>query len=186
VEDHVIDVAMLKMLPLFDSLDDGHLEVLTKNLRPLHMEAGEMLITEHSETRAPLFIVEDGELEVSRKDAKGVSHRITVLEPPTVVGELEFLADVNSSASVKALTEVSGMLLPRAQFQKLFAAGEPTAYHLALAIGRMLSERLADTNTLLIKALSDSPERLERVSNAQFDSDALSKIDDELEQLLDS
>jgi CRP-like cAMP-binding protein len=182
----VIDVSMLKMLPLFDTLVEEHLEVLTKNLRPLHMEAGEMLITETTQTRGPLFIVEDGELEISRKDSKGVSHKITVLDPPTVVGELEFLADVNSSASVKALTEVSGMLLPRACFQALFAAGEPAAYHLALAIGRMLSERLADTNMLLVKALSDSPERLERVSNAQFDHEALTRIDDELDQLLDS
>jgi CRP-like cAMP-binding protein len=185
VEEPVIDAAKLKTLPLFETLVEEHLEILTRNLRPLHMDAGEVLITERSETRGPLFIVEDGELEVSRADNNGVSHRITVLEPPTVVGELEFLADVRASASVEALTEVGGMLLPRASFQALFAAGEPAAYHLALAIGRMLSKRLADTNTLLVKALSDSPERLARVSSAQFDSEALARIDEELRQLLE-
>ncbi len=181
----MIDVATLKMLPLFDDLVEEHLEVLTRNLRPLHLDAGETLIEEGTQTRAPLFLVESGELEISRQDNRGVAHRITVLEPPTVAGELEFLADVNSSATVRALTEVSGMLLPRARFQSLFAAGEPAAYHLALAIGRTLSERLADTNSLLVKALSHSPERLERVQSAQFDSAALARIDDELEQLLD-
>lgn len=181
-----MDASTLGHIGLFEDLTPEHLEVLAKNLRPLHMEAGEMLITENSETRAPLLIITDGTLEVTRQDAHGTSHSITTLEPPTVVGELEFLADVPASASVKVLSEVRGVLLPRARFQILFEEGQPAAYALALSIGRVLSQRLADTNLLLIKALAGQPERMRKIEQAQFDAKALANIDAELDSLLDT
>ncbi len=181
-----MDASTLGHIGLFEDLTQEHLDVLARNLRPLHMDAGEMLITESSETRAPLLVVTDGILEVTRRDADGTSHTITKLEPPTVVGELEFLANVPASASVKAVSEVSGVLLPRARFQALFDEGQPAAYALALSIGRILSQRLADTNHLLIKALAGQPERMRAVEQAQFDAKALANIDAELDALLDT
>lgn len=180
----MIDAQTLQRFPLFDGLAAKDLEVLSQNLRPLHLEAGEMLITEGSATRAPLFLVEVGALEVTRRDAQGKSHRIVELHPPTVVGELEFLGPVHSSASVRATAEIRGMLLPRERFETLFEAGEPAAYHLALTIGRVVSQRLAETNMLLVKALADSPQRFEKVVTAQLDKEALARADAELEALL--
>ena len=178
-----MDVATLGRIGFFADLKPAYLEVLARNLRPLHMSAGEMLITEDAPTRAPLFVIDQGKLEVTRKAPDGTPRPIATLESPTVVGELEFLADVPSSASVKAVTELAGVLLPRERFQALFDAGEPAAFALALLIGRLVSKRLADTNKLLIRALvTEGPTRPS--GGRKLDGAALASVDDELEALL--
>jgi CRP-like cAMP-binding protein len=121
--------------------------------------------------------------KITRKDPNGKPRPIVTLEPPTVVGELEFLADVPSSASVVAIEELSGVLLPRERFQALFEAGEPAAYALALLIGRLVSKRLADTNKLLIRALV-TESSTHRGGDKQLDGAALASVDEELEALL--
>lgn len=179
----LISTAQLRQVALFSRLPGPALEVLAKNMRPLHMESGEALVSEGVTTRGPLLLVVDGGLEVSRKDSAGVAHTLARLEPPTVIGEMEFLADIASSATVTATGEVSGFLLPRERFEALFEQGEAAAYHLALAIGRIVSERLAASNVALTRALSRDPEKLAKVQKA-IDSKSLAAVDAELEALL--
>jgi CRP-like cAMP-binding protein len=175
--------AQLKGFKLFSRLPDPDLEVLAKNMRPLHIEAGQALVEEGVTTRGPLMLVMTGALEVSRRDIDEVKHTLAKLQPPTVIGEMEFLADIGSSATVTAVDEVSGFLLPRDRFEALFDQGEAAAYHLALAIGRIVSERLAATNVALTRALSKKPEQLAKVQKA-IDSKKLADVDAELEALL--
>jgi len=151
----MFDIEKLRNLPLFANLADEHLAVLGQNLRPLSLSSGEILVSEGQATKGPLMIVEDGFLEVTRNDHNGKKHTLAMLEPPTVIGELEFLADVKSSATVIAHDDVTGYLLPRRRFEALLVAEEPAAYHLAVAIGKVVSERLAETNESLANALAD-------------------------------
>ncbi len=183
----MINTMQLRELDLLADLKEEHLTVLVKNLRPLSLEAGEFLITEGVTTRAPLLLIQNGRVEISQNDGQGKSQVLTVLDPPTVIGELEFLADVQSSASVRALDSIQGYLLPRERFESLFNQGEAAAYHLALQIGRLASQRLADTNRLLTRALSKalgSPEKVAQVQRATMQKDAISQLDAELESLL--
>lgn len=149
-----LDINDLRQIALFADVPQKHLEVLLKNLRPLHMEEGQAMIQEGEITRAPLFIITDGNVEVSRKDAEGVSRTLAIIEPPTVIGEVEFLGDIESTASVTTHDDIAGYLLPRERFLALLEAEEPAAFHLALAIGRVVSERLVETNKMLSKALA--------------------------------
>lgn len=176
-----IDTGKLKQVALFSKLGDADLDTLASKMRPLHMEAGQDLVTEGVTTRGPLMIITEGQVEVSRQ-----SKVLVTVEPPTAIGEMEFLAEIQSSATVTAKTEVSGYLLPRALFEKLMEEEDRAAYHLALSIGRFVSERLAETNILLTKALSSDPERMEKVQRAQLSSEALENIDAELDALLES
>jgi len=180
----MIDPAQLSQVALFSGMKSEHLSTLVKSLRPLHIEGGQELVSEGVTTRGPLMIVTKGMLEVTRKDPKGVAQTLAMLEPPTVIGELEFLADVKSSATVTAHDDVEGYLLPRQRFEALFDEGEAAAYHLALAIGRIVSKRLADTNVLLAKALSKDSKRMVKVQKAQF-SNNMNELDAELQALLD-
>lgn len=180
------DPAELAQLELFSSIKPEHLKVLANNLRPLHLDAGEALVSEGKDTKGPLFIVTGGKVEVSRLDGGGEPHVLAQLEPPTVIGEMEFLADIESSATVTAHSELSGYLFPRARFDALFDEGEPAAYSLALSIGKLVSVRLADTNKLLSKALSKDSERLVKLQKAQVGSKSIEALDAELDALLDS
>lgn len=179
-----IDVHALQMVELFEDLGIEHLEILAKNLRPLSIDAGELLVEEGVTTQGPLLLILEGRVQVSAKDAKGDAHVIATLEPSTVIGELEFLADVPSSATVRALDNVSGFLLPRTRFGALMDANQPAAFHVALAIGRFVSQRLAETNALLTKALANQPERLQKIQTAQAEGSSMEAIDAELEALL--
>ncbi len=178
----MITIDDLHKLSLFSTLRPEHLEVLLKNLRPLHMEEGESLVQEGVVTHGPLFIITDGNVEVSKLDSHGKPRTLVILEPPTVIGEIEFLGDIESSATVTTHDEVSGYLLPRARFEALFEAGEPAAYHLALAIGKLVSERLAQTNKLLSKALTAKSEV--GASDPSPEGQTLSELDAEINELL--
>lgn len=147
------DVAELQQVALFSSLKAEHIDVLRKNLRPLSLEAGEALVSEGVTTRGPLLIILDGNVEVSRKDPSGTPRTLALLEAPTVIGEIEFLADIQSSATVTAHDDITGFVLARDRFDALLEADEPAAFHLARAIGRVVSERLAETNRMLSTAL---------------------------------
>lgn len=180
----MVDPKTLSFIDLFAEMPPEQLETIAKNMRPLHLGAKDALVTEGVTTRGPLFILLNGTVEVSRKDGQGNSHVLATIEPPTVIGEMEFLADIESSATVVAAEEIEGYLLPRARFEALFAEGDPAAFHLAKAIGRLVSERLADTNKLLTKALAGDTERLMKVQKAQMSPEALAHIDEELDSLL--
>lgn len=149
----MVDIAELKKVALFSRLNPEHLDVLRKNLRPLSIEAGEALVTEGVTTRGPLMIILDGNVEVSRKDPSGTSRTLALIEAPTVIGEIEFLADVQSSATVTAHDDITGFVLARDRFDALLDAEEPAAFHLARAIGQVVSERLVETNRMLSNAL---------------------------------
>jgi CRP/FNR family transcriptional regulator, cyclic AMP receptor protein len=149
----MIDIARLREVSLLASLRDSDLAVLAKNLRPLRFEAGESLVTEGMTTCGPLMIILDGQVEVSRKDAGGTPRTLAMLEGPTVIGEMEFLADVEATATVVVHDEVSGFVLARERFEELLNADEPAAFHLARAIGRIVSERLAETDRSLAKVM---------------------------------
>jgi len=179
----MIDPQSLAQLELFAAMPTEHLEVLVKNLRPLQLEAGEALVTEGITTRGPLFILTAGAVEVSKKDHAGNARTLVSLTPPTVIGEMEFLADIESSATVTATGDLEGYILPRARFEALFAEGNAAAFHLAKAIGHIVSVRLAETNKLLSKALTG--DKLEKVQKAQLSSEALQQIDGELDALLE-
>ena len=171
-------------LDLFSDLRPEHRDVLAQNLRPLDIEAGEHLVTEGVSTQGPLFIIVAGAVSVSRRDPEGTPRTLATVPPPSVIGEMEFLGEVESSATVTATEHIQGYLLPRARFQALFEAGEPAAYYLALAIGRLVSERLAATNNLLAKALAGDAERLLTVQKAQVNNAPLDQVDEALQALL--
>jgi CRP-like cAMP-binding protein len=100
---------------------------------------GEVLIRE-GEAHSTLFVLVDGELEVSREGT-----RITVVDVPgAVFGEMSALLGSTATATVRALRDSR---LRRSDDPQAFLRSDP---HVALAVATMLARRLDTINGYLV------------------------------------
>ena len=98
--------ATLRVLAIFDGLDDAALGALAEKLRPTAYKAGARLMAQGDAPRAFVLITE-GEVEVRRTDI-ATSRKVARLGPGSIVGELGLLGDRPRSADVVAATDVAG------------------------------------------------------------------------------
>lgn len=89
-----------------------------------------------------LWIILRGNCEVIKSTKTGGTQRLAVLEPLNVFGEMSFYHPAPHSASVRALTEVDVLRLPREKFDELLESGSTAAVKLALNTVGVLAERL--------------------------------------------
>jgi CRP-like cAMP-binding protein len=84
-----------------------------------HYEPGEVIIAKN-EIGRELFAVRDGEVEVFQPATDSTPEkRVTVLRPGEVFGEKALIANRHRSASVRALTPVDVLVVPREDFAAL-------------------------------------------------------------------
>jgi MFS family permease len=129
----VVELSLLRSLPLFAPLGPPQLESLARELRPLEAVAGTEIVRE-GEPGELFYIVADGELEVSAD-----SRRLGALSRHDSFGEIALLRSVRRTATVRALTPVRLYTLGRAPFLAAIA-GHVDA---GAEAGRMVGERLA-------------------------------------------
>ena len=87
-----------------------------------------------------MYIVVEGELEVSRSDSDGESQRITVLGENQVFGDMALLDDEPRSASVIALQDCRLLSLQRSDLERILRRYSSIAFNMM----RILSSRLRD------------------------------------------
>ena len=132
----------LKKLPYFADLPERLLLRVCIASEQLHAAPGEVIIEEGSESDG-LYVVTDGELEVSKLSGGRV---ITVARVGAgeVLGEISLLDDVPRIASVTALTDVDYIKVPSETVGELLQ--NPT---LVLKMLRMVTSRLRETESLV-------------------------------------
>lgn len=92
----VVEVALLRSLPIFEPLGAPELEGLARCLTPVHVQAGERVIEEGQPGRR-YYVIAEGSLEVT----KG-SRRVATVTRGDGVGEISLLAGVPCTATVTA------------------------------------------------------------------------------------
>jgi MFS family permease len=125
----IVEIALLRSLPLFAPLAAPELEALARRLTPAVGRAGANVVTlgEHG-TR--FYVVADGELEV-----EGFGR---TLRRGDAFGEIALLMDVPRTATVRAVTEVLLQTLRREDFLSV-VTGNP---RVAAEADRLVHERL--------------------------------------------
>ncbi len=92
-----------------------------------------------------MFFIVDGEVEVIKQfDTK--KHTIAELGPGRSVGEMSLIDGSPRSATVKAKTNLSLIVLKREDFQKLLEDHPQVANRILMGIANLLSQSLRDTN----------------------------------------
>ncbi|MGD8598842.1 MAG: cyclic nucleotide-binding domain-containing protein, partial [Anaerolineae bacterium] len=139
----------LRGLKLLGGLSSGQLEDVSRRLKPVRFRQGEAILRE-GEPGSEMFFIEAGRVRVDRASgAKAVV--IAELAAGDLFGEMSLLTSNPRSATVTALTDVDLWALTQSDFDDLVAAYP----NLALALSRLLSERLRSTDQLFLR--SDLP-----------------------------
>jgi CRP-like cAMP-binding protein len=97
------------------------------------------------ERERSLFLVLEGELEVLADQGRRRQRRIAAIAAGSVLGELSFFDGGARSATVRTTTPALLAELSPTEFDALAAANPELAKRLLLDLGRILAQRLRDT-----------------------------------------
>jgi CRP-like cAMP-binding protein len=135
----------LRGLKLLAGLSSGQLEDVSQRLKPVRYRQNEVIIHE-DDPGSEMFFIESGRVQVEHGDG---SNAVVVAEMGAgdLFGEMALLTGTPRSATVVAVSDLELWALSQADFDDLV-----TAYpNLALALSRLLSERLRATDERYLK-----------------------------------
>ncbi len=133
----------LRSAPLFARLPDEDLSRLSTLAEPLSLAPGDLLLREGDPGDA-LYVVVSGDLEVTKKSGSA-EISLNRVGPGTIQGEMSAIEGRPRSASVRAITAVEVLRIPRGALLQVFAAAPESAF----AVLRVVLDRLRSTQSLL-------------------------------------
>lgn len=143
----------LRHLRLFSSLEPGILEELSSRLKPIKVKAGEIIFRE-GDPADFLYLIESGQVEIVKRVGRN-DVTIALLKEGDFFGEMALLRGTERSASARARTDLELWGLEKKDFDELLLR-HPSV---TVALSKILSERLYQTNLLLTQRLLVSPRR---------------------------
>ena len=117
-------------------------DMLGSYLQPFGVTGNQVLIEQGAEDRT-LYIVETGNLTVHYEDSKG-RVRLAVVGPGSAVGEGAFFSRQPRSATVQAAAASKIWSLSPLRFTELSKRQPEVALEIAMALGALVSRRLAN------------------------------------------
>lgn len=137
------EIERLRAIPMFSGMNLSALRLLSFTSERLSLMPGEFLVRQ-GEVGESAYVILDGEAEVLLDTPDG-HRRVAVIGAGHLVGELALLGRGRRSASLRALTALTCLALPKDVFLHL-ARSLPD---FALAVMRELAERLETTTGYL-------------------------------------
>ena len=117
-------------------------ELLGTYLQPFALKQGQVLIEQNAQDRT-VYLVESGNLSVHYEDDKG-RVRLAVVGPGSAVGEGAFFTRLPRNATVQSATPSKIWCLTPIRFTELSNRQPTLALEIAMALGSLVSRRLAN------------------------------------------
>src|SRR5436305_12605275 len=117
-------------------------DLLATYMQPFALMQGQVLIEQNAQDRT-LYLVETGGLSVHYEDDKG-RVRLAIVGPGSAVGEGAFFSRQPRSATVQAAATSKIWSLTPLRFSELSKRQPELALEIALALGPLVSRRLAN------------------------------------------
>jgi signal transduction histidine kinase len=136
----------LRRVSLFADLSKEDLERLYQMAETVSIPAGELVFEEGSLGDA-LYVVLDGELEVSKRQS-GQEAVLAVRRVGEFIGEMSLIEQAPRSASVRTLRESRLLMINQAAFETLLSCS-PSAH---LTMLRTVTSRLRSTESMLVQS----------------------------------
>jgi CRP/FNR family transcriptional regulator, cyclic AMP receptor protein len=127
----------LRKVPLFTDLSAQDLEMLSRIVRVMKLDKGDMIFTRESSADS-LYVVVDGLVRIFAKSRTGETKTFAYLEPREFFGEMALLQKMERSADAMAMVPSTLLALRRTDFQNLIKKRP----QLSVALIKALCERL--------------------------------------------
>src|SRR5918998_5332298 len=144
-------------------------EFLTEEEREEFAEASELVsfgpgenIIEEGADQESLFVLVSGAVEVRKGLSGGRSRLLAEIDASrgrTVVGERGLLGESGASATVRAVSRVEAVKIPRETFARMVEEGRPAAFKLSYRIARTLARRLTRLDEEVVEAIRELESR---------------------------
>jgi CRP/FNR family transcriptional regulator, cyclic AMP receptor protein len=141
--------ATLREIGLFGALSDEVLDRLAHTLRTLRVSPGDAIFREGDNSAREMYVVLEGEMEVSKRSRRGRDMRVAILGPNDGFGEMSMIDMQARSATVRALAPSRLLKLTSEDMDALYRADLKSYTLIVLNIARDLSRRLRVTDGIL-------------------------------------
>jgi CRP/FNR family cyclic AMP-dependent transcriptional regulator len=143
-----VDGDFLGQIPIFGGLSGQFLDWIIDAGTIGHVSAGVQVIAEGEPARS-VFVVCEGELEISKRGSHGADVRLAVLHAGDCVGEMSLIDIQPRSATVRALTPAVLFRLSHGEIGRLYQSHPEVYTLLVLNIAREISRRLRHADKVL-------------------------------------
>ena len=139
--------------PMFKGLSDKQLEEVIEVLEEVNVKAGEIIAME-GDPASELYFITSGTAEVFKKEPEfDYEHRLSTLSTGDSIGEMAVLDCKPRSASVRAVSDCSLLMLKNDKLHSLSAAEESAYSKIKGNLSCEMSERLRQTNEMTVRSL---------------------------------
>ncbi len=147
--DPAVTVAALREIALFGALSDEVVDRLARTLKTIRVVPGDTIFREGDGEAHEMYVVLDGEMEVSKRSRRGRDMRIAILGPNDCFGEMSMIDMQSRSATVRALAPSRLLTVTSEDMDTLYRYDLKAYALIVLNIARDLSRRLRVTDGIL-------------------------------------
>ncbi len=147
--DQPITIATLREIGLFGALSDEVLDRLAHMLKTMRVAPGNTIFLEGDGTAREMYVVLDGEMEVTKRSRRGRDMRVAILGPSDCFGEMSMIDMQARSATVRALGPSRLLKITSEDMDSLYRADLKSYALIVLNIARDLSRRLRVADGIL-------------------------------------
>ena len=139
---------MLLALPIFQGIGPDDLRALEPHFKVMDLRAGETLFREGSLGNYLCFVASGG-LDVLKSVESGSDVVLSTIREGRSIGEMSIVDEFPRSATVKARTDVTLVILTRADFERISAERPDLGFQILKGLARLLSMNLRKTSARL-------------------------------------
>jgi CRP/FNR family cyclic AMP-dependent transcriptional regulator len=147
--DGPVTVQTLRDMGLFGALSDEVLQRLAATLKTMRVSPGDTVFREGDAFAREMYVLLDGEMEVSRRSRRGREMRVAILGPNDCFGEMSMIDLQARSATVRAVGPSRLLKLTSEDMDALYRTDLKSYTLIVLNIARDLSRRLRVTDGIL-------------------------------------
>ena len=144
-----VSVGLLREIGLFGALSDEVLAHLSEVLKTVRVAAGEAVFREGEVQAREMYVVLEGEIEVTKRSRRGRDMRVAILGPSDTFGEMSLIDMQARSATVRAIAPSRLIRMTSEDMDALYRFDLKSYALIVLNIARDLSRRLRVADGIL-------------------------------------
>lgn len=159
--DEPLTASDLREMGLFGALSDEVLTRLAKTLPTERFAPGDIVFREGDAAHS-LYVLLDGEVEVTKKSRGALEHRVAILGPSDCFGEMSLIDVQPRSATVRAVAPSRALRMDSEQIDRLYRQDLKSYAIVTLNIARDLSRRLRVADGILAEVAGSVVDRYKK------------------------